>query len=378
MTIRLGRVAGIPIGANWTVLVIAWLICWSVATAALPDGYPDYGDGQYWAAGIAVAVLFFASLTGHELAHSLIAQRAGVTVTDITLWMLGGVSRFSDDADDARDELRIAVAGPVASFVFAAGFLFMAAAMSAAGLPELAVAVPALLVVLNVMLGAFNLLPAFPLDGGRVLRALLWKRWDDRLRATRAAAAIGRASGVGLVGLGIFLMTASVALDGIWLGFIGLFIVFASTVEAAEVENRELLAGVTVGDIMTRDPHTVPPDVSVEALLHDYVLRWHTSAYPVVGPDGVEGLVTLAQIRAVAADARRSTPVRAVARPVSDVVVAAPGDRVVGLLPRLASSPDRRALVVEGGTLVGIVSHTDLTRALEIRSMTAERSPSAG
>lgn len=369
MTFRLGRIAGIDIGFNWTVLVIAWLICFSVSTQTLPETTPGYSSGAYWGAGVVVSVLFFVSLLVHELAHSLLAQRAGVRVRDITLWMLGGVSRFENEADDAGIELRVAVVGPLSSLALAVGFGVLTSAFSLAGLPELVIAVPALLSGLNLILGLFNLLPAYPMDGGRVLRAALWKRHGDRLRATQTAAAAGRIAGWGFIVLGLVTVAGGAGFSGVWLVFIGGFLLFASTVERAGVESRELLAGVQVAGVMTPDPVTVPPDLTVADLIDRYVLASRVSAYPVVVDGRPSGLVTLSEVRGVAADARASTTVDRIARPVTEVPTPAPTDRLLDVLPELVASPSGRALVLEDGRLVGIVSHTDVTRAMEIRDL---------
>lgn len=211
------------------------------------------------------ALLFFASLLTHELAHSVVARRAGVEVKEITLWMLGGVAKLGGEADDPNDELAIAVAGPMTSFALGLGFSVIGTSLTLAGAPELVVAVPSLLGGLNIVLAVFNLLPAFPMDGGRVLRAALWRHHGDKLRATRTAAAAGRVLGSALIGLGIVMVMGGVAVSGVWMAFIGLFVLFASTVESTQSEQTELLGGVRVGEVMTPHPITAPARVSVAA-----------------------------------------------------------------------------------------------------------------
>jgi Zn-dependent protease len=369
-SLRIGKVAGIDIGFNWSFIVIAWLITWSLSSAALPETFPGHSDGAYWAAGISIAVLFFASLLTHELAHSLLARRSGVTVTEITLWMLGGVSKFESESETADDELQIAAVGPLTSLGLFFFFGVVATAGALLGLPELVVAVPSLVSALNLMIGVFNLVPAFPLDGGRVLRGFLWKRNGDKLAATRTAAQTGRILGSAMIAFGLIIVMGGAPFNGVWLAFIGLFILFAATVEATQSESQELLKGVLVGEVMTPDPFTVPAGVSVQELVDSYILKTRASAYPVLDDHGdLVGLVTLDRVRAVAPSDRVSTDVRSVACPRDALLLVTPDQALLDVLAPLSASREARALVVDGHRLVGIVSHTDVTRAMNLRSL---------
>src|SRR5256714_7596844 len=187
-SLSLGRIAGIRVGLNWSLVVVIALIAWTLATGSFPSAAPGQGAGAYWAAGLVAAVLFLASLLAHELAHSVVAQRLGVRVEGITLWLFGGVSRLSGDVRSSRAEALIAVVGPITSLVLAGLFFLVGAGVSAGYGPGLAATTAGWLGTINIILAVFNLLPAFPLDGGRVLRALLWGRTGDRIRATRIAA----------------------------------------------------------------------------------------------------------------------------------------------------------------------------------------------
>jgi CBS domain-containing protein len=255
-------------------------------------------------------------------------------------------------------------------------FGLIASLLAAFSAPELLVAVPLLLSTLNLALALFNLVPAFPLDGGRVLRGFLWRRHDDKVRATRAAAGIGRAFGWSMVAGGVALALTGVALSGVWLTFIGLFIVLASAAESADVEGRALLAGVLVGDVMTVAPFTCPAEVSVDELIHDYVLETRASAYPVMDGQRAVGLVTLDRVRAVTPGARAHTTVRSIMCPLDQVPQAHPPTPLLDLLPALVRSPESRALVFDQQRLVGIVSNTDVSRAVERRSLDPTGDPS--
>lgn len=373
-SIRFGRVAGIAIGINWSVLVIAALVTWGLADETLPTSYPGHSAAAYWAVATVASVIFFASLLAHELGHSIVARRHGVDVEAITLWMLGGVAKLEGGATNARDELRIAAVGPAVSMVLSFLFGLMALALDLVGAPELFVAAFGWLATINFVLAVFNLMPAFPLDGGRVLRALLWGAWHDQLRATRAAAASGRVFGYLMVVLGLFASMGGAGVSGVWFVFIGLFITFASTAEAAQTERDVLLGGLRVGDVMTSDPLTAPGTISVASLVDQYILRQHVSAYPVVDDLGRPvALMTLERVRAVPVERRSQTDVRTAAAPIDHVVVVAPDEPVQALIPRLARSREGRALVIDRGRLVGIVSHTDIIRALELRQLTPQR-----
>ncbi|HEX6567562.1 MAG TPA: site-2 protease family protein, partial [Acidimicrobiales bacterium] len=298
--IRFGRIAGVAVGASWSLLVVVMLITWTVAAGVLPAGETDYPTAVYWAVAAVTAVAFVASLLAHELAHAVVARSRGMPVEGITLWMFGGVSRLGGDAPDARSELRMAVVGPLTSL--ALGIVLVAAAigLGAAGAPVVAVDAVAWLGLMNVALAVFNMLPAFPLDGGRVLRALLWLRTGDPHRATTVASRAGVAFGYGLMALGALGFVGGMGVGGIWLLFLGWIVLEAARAELAGFELRALLGDARVADVMTPHPVTVPTGLSVDGLVHAYVARHRCSAFPVVRPDGTPvGLVTLSGVRHV-------------------------------------------------------------------------------
>ncbi len=370
-TIRFGRVAGIPIGVNWSVLLIAALIGWSLAASALPEIAPGETTVAYAVAGTVAAILFFASLLAHELAHSLVARRDGVAVDSITLWLLGGVSRFESEPSSAASELRIALAGPLTSFALALFFGLLEVVSESIHLPELVSGSLAWLSFINLVLGAFNLLPAYPLDGGRALRALAWRRSRDRIAATRLAARAGHVLAWCLIGLGMLVALTGLVVSGLWLVLIGWFIDNAGRAEANAVIERSVLGAVPVDHLMSANPVTVPGSLSVERLVHDYVLGRHHSAFPVIDDRGAAiGLVTLDQVRGVPPERRNEVTVAQIALPLDRVPVVAPTDSGVEALQRITATRTGRALVVDADhRLVGIVSNADLARALEIGSV---------
>lgn len=371
---RLGRIAGIPIGVNWSVLIIAALLAAGLAGGALPDEAAGYPTGVYWFVGTLTALAFFGSLLAHEMAHALIARRNGMPVEGITLWLLGGVSRLGGDAPSAPVELRMAIAGPATSLGLGLVLLGLAAAGGPLNAPRLVTVAVGWLGFINVVLGVFNLAPAFPLDGGRVLRALLWHIHGDRLRATATAAAAGRGFGYLLVAGGVLAATAGYVFNGLWFVLLGWFVVMAARSEQAQVTQHALLSGVRVRDVMSHDPVTAPPHLTVSQFLEHYVLARRYSAYPLVDDEGlVTGLVTLDRLRTVAPAERDTTEVGTIAFGPADVPSAAPDDSVETLIPGLLTSRSGRALVFEGNHLVGIVSRTDIAHTLERRALMVEQ-----
>ncbi|MGB8652015.1 MAG: site-2 protease family protein [Mycobacteriales bacterium] len=361
--VRLGRIAGIPIGMNLSVLVIFVLVVELVATQALPGAVKGYSTGAYYGAGVGVGLLFFASLLSHELAHAVVARRYGVKVEKITLWMLGGVAQLAGEPPTPSADLRIAAAGPLTSLAAGAVFFGCAAAGAALGGPDLLTAGFGWLAGINVLLGVFNLLPGAPLDGGRILRGLLWKRSHDRTRAALAADRAGRVLGMGLVGLGLAeLLFTTNPIGGIWLMLLGWFLVAAATGEAQATSQHSLLAGLTVRAVMSTDPVVLPSYQVVDAVLGRVLAEQH-AAYPVISFEGKPvGLVTTVQLARLPAPLRSERRVADLTIPLSQVPTAGPDEAFADVLDRAGGRLP--VLVLERGELIGIISATDTNRLL--------------
>jgi Zn-dependent protease/predicted transcriptional regulator len=360
--VRIGSIDGIPVKADWSLLVILWLLTWSLATGGLPALASGYSSGAYWLAAVLTSIAFFGSLLAHELSHSLVARRHGIQVRDITLWLLGGVSQLSKEPDNPADDFRVAFAGPLASLVFAAVSFVIGAVLDVAGASSLVVACFMWLATVNLILGLFNLIPAAPLDGGRVLRAILWRRTGDRTRASLSATKSGRVFGYILVALG-FVELLSSTWSGLWLVLLGWFLLGSAHAEENQIKLGRDLGGLRVRDVMTSHPITVPADTDVDTVLHDYVLRCHCSSFPVVDSGGqVVGLVTLSRLRSLAAHHRATSRVGDIAIPRKDVLQAGPDEMLLDVLRR-GDGSDSRILVFDDGALVGIVSAGDVMRA---------------
>jgi Zn-dependent protease/CBS domain-containing protein len=366
--VKLATIFGIDVRADWSVLIVFALLAWGLATVSLPSIASGYSNTAYWIVAIAITCLFLLSLLAHELSHSVVARRLGIRVRDITLWLFGGVSSLEDEARTPRGDFQIAFAGPATSIVIGVVAGAIGGFVALFNGPPLIVAGIEWLAGINILLAIFNLIPAAPLDGGRVLRAYLWYRSGDHDAASIKAARAGNVFGWLLIALGVLDFMAGGDIGGIWFVFLGWFLLAASRGEEMQVLTQHALHDVRVGDIMTRSPVTAPAAMSVADVLDRFMLVHHGSAFPVVDDGGrVVGLVTLKQAKAVSPSQRPSTRIDAVATPIADVTVARPDEPIVATLRR-ATTNDGRVLVFEGGALVGIVTPSDVSRAVAART----------
>jgi Zn-dependent protease len=361
-SLRFGRIAGIPVGASWSALLIAGLIAWSLAGRLLPVQAPGLAPAAYWLAGTAGAVLFLASLLAHEVGHAVVARRAGLRVRGITLWLLGGVAQLEDEPANPRDELRVAMVGPAVSLALAAGFGLAAAALAVAGGPAVAVAVVAWLAVGNAALALFNLLPAAPLDGGRVLRGLLWRRHGNRVRASVTATTAGVWVGGALVVYGLLGSVADWGFGSLWTALVGWFLVVAARQERDHARLRADLGGLRADQVMTPAPPAAPAWFTVDAFLRTYIEPWRAAALPLRGFDGhPAGVVTAAALYAVPRERRHLVRAGDVAIPMAALVLVTPDQPVADLPARLAGGRTL-AVVVAGGQAVGLIGQSELAR----------------
>lgn len=294
-TLSLGRIAGVRVGLNWSVLVIVGLVTVMLAEGRFPDVHPGHSTWEYWALALLAAVVFLASLLAHELAHAVVARRNGVEVDGITLWMLGGVARLHSEARTPGAELRIAAVGPLTSAAAGGAFLGLAVWLDILHASGLVVEAVAWLAGINIVLAVFNSIPAAPLDGGRLLRAYIWHRTGDPLRATRGATAAGRMLGWFMIVTGFAATFLVGDLSGLWPALIGWFLIATATGEERQAELRGVLDDIPVSRVMTRDPVTVPTTTTLAAFLAEGPFgHYRHSAFPAVGPDGTAaGLVTV-------------------------------------------------------------------------------------
>jgi Zn-dependent protease/CBS domain-containing protein len=365
-TFSLGRISGIRIGVNWSVLLIVALLAYGLAAGEFPAAAPRHPVAEYVVAALLTAVAYMGSLLAHELAHSLVARRNGLQVEGITLWLLGGVSRLQGEAPSPGAEIRIAGVGPLVSLILGGAFLLLAWLVHAAGVRGVLVVALAWLGGINLLLAVFNVIPAAPLDGGRLLRAVLWRLTGDRFKAAAWSAQAGQVFGWILVVVAAYLVLVRREYNWIWFALIGWFLISAATSEGQQAMLQSRLRTVAVREIMTAHPVTVPGSATVAWFLDDFLPRHRHSAFPVEAGDGqTVGLVTVHRVNQVPAAERGRTTLRDAACPLSDVARATPDEPVADVLPRLNANSENRALVFTDGHLAGIVSPADISRALE-------------
>ena len=362
--LTLGRLGGVQIRIHWSWIIVFALIVWTLAATVFPSQNPEPSDGVHLAMAVAAALLFFASVLLHELGHAWQARRDGLEIDGITLWLFGGVAQFKGAFPSPGAEFRIAIAGPLVTLVLSGGFLSLALA----GLPSAVDGVAAWLGYINLTLLVFNLIPALPLDGGRVLRAALWRARGDLGWATRVAADVGRGFGYLFIALGVLMFIVEGSFSGAWLAFIGWFLLQAATAEARYVATEQALAGLRVRDLMVRSPVVVDADVTVGRFMDEVASSRRFTTYPVVDNGRPIGLLAFSSVAAVPRaewDVRR---VRESMIPLDEVPLLTEDGKAVDALAELSSRPGaNRGLVVDNGDLDGLLSITDLARALEAR-----------
>ena len=367
-SIRIGRLAGIPIGVQPLWVVIVALITFSLGAVYYPEQVSGISPALAYALGLASALLLFASILLHELGHAVVARRHGVEIEEIDLWLLGGVARMKGYPKAAGDELRFALAGPAVTLAIAVLFGAVALALPSSA-PAGLRAVIEYQAFVNAAILVFNLLPAFPLDGGRVARALIWGRSGDLSKATAVAASIGRAFGWGMIVFGL-LATAAGAPGGIWLAVVGFFVIAAAKAEEGGLRVRIAFEGREAGRFMSFPAVGVPAAASVEEAVEDFFVRHRYSAFPVLDGGRLVGLIDLAAVERVAADRRRSTTAAEAAFLEPTLVIDEHQD-VAELLERPAFQRVGRAIVRTADGRIGILSVTDVNRALRALDLKA-------
>ncbi|HKD33997.1 MAG TPA: site-2 protease family protein [Gaiellaceae bacterium] len=373
-SVRLGRIAGIEFGVNWSWLVVFALLVWTLASGIFPSTNPGLSKGTYIAAAIVAAFLFFVSLLLHEFGHALQARREGIEIDGITLWLFGGVARFKGSFPSAGAEFRVAVAGPLVSL--ALGVLFVLIALIN-GIPSVVDGAVSWLGYINLSLLAFNLIPAPPLDGGRILHAALWRWRGDFAWATRVAANVGRGFGYLLIAAGIAMFIFQGSFSGAWLAFLGWFLLNAATAEARYLLTQQALRGLRVGDVMTSNPVVVSPDTTLGEFMDRVAFSQRHTTYPVVENGKVVGLLPFRCVANVPRGEWDTRRVRDCLVPLDKVPVLREDEAAVDALAELSQSSGGHGLVVSNGGLAGIVSTSDLARALDARPRRGTSTPSS-
>jgi Zn-dependent protease/predicted transcriptional regulator len=367
-TIEIFKVAGIQIAIDYSWLIVFALILGSLALGYFPANYPGYSTGSYWLVGLVATILFFASVLAHELCHALMGNHLGEEVHRITLFIFGGMAELEHEPKSGIDELKIAAVGPLSSLVIAGIFWLIARGVAATPATALWESVFSYLAFINLALALFNLLPGFPLDGGRLLRAGLWMRWGDLRRATAAAADWGNTIAWGLIALGALEIFAGGLIGGLWLMFIGLFLRGAASSGYQHMVLEQVLSGARVRDIMVRDPIILGPDETVADAIENYFLHYGFGGFPVAADGKIMGVVTLAQVRECPASQRAGRLINQVMRPVDHTIEIAPGAGVIDAIRQMAVANIGRLLVIDQGKLVGLITRTGVTRYVHTKT----------
>lgn len=364
---RLFRIFGFELKLDLSWVFIALLISWSLAHGYFPELYEGLPAKTYWSMGIIGAFGLFFSIVFHELSHSLVARRYGIPITGITLFILGGVAELEEEPKSAKAEFVMAIAGPIASLLLAGIFRVVTLIGVALELSEPLIGVVRYLAMMNMVLALFNLVPAFPLDGGRVFRAAVWHWTGDLRRATRVASQSGTVFAYVLMGLGLLQMMTGSLVIGIWWFVIGMFLQGAATASYHQMLTRRVLEGETVRRFMTPDPVTVPPHLPILKLVEDYIYRYHHDMFPVLEDSRLIGCVTTGQVKETPKDRWGDLTVREITVPCSDDNTIEADKDAVKALARINRTRMGRLMVTENGRLVGIIALKDILKLLALK-----------
>jgi Zn-dependent protease/predicted transcriptional regulator len=365
-SLQLGRIIGIPIRLHVSWFLIAILITWTLAAGYFPQEYPGWSATTYWLVGAVTAVLFFASVLIHELGHSVLALREKVPVKGITLFIFGGVAEIGREPPTAGAEFRIAIAGPLSSLGLAALFSGLGATLT----DSAALAAPlAYLGRINLLLAVFNMIPGFPLDGGRVLRAALWAFGGSFERATKWASRAGRVVAYGfiLVGASQILLGGGL-LNGLWIAFIGWFLNNAAESSYQQVRLRDMLRGVKASSVMTQECMTVPSSLGVDRLVEDHVLSEGQRCFFVADNGSMEGLITLHNLRTVPAEQRQGLTTAQVMTRIDGLLRAHPEDDVWRVLQQMDENDVNQVPVMDNGSFLGMITRERLLHDIRLRA----------
>jgi Zn-dependent protease len=364
-SLRIGRVAGIDIYINVSWLIILVLLTFSLAIDWFPMTYPGQSFSIYLVLGFIATLLLFVSVLLHELAHSLVARRRGLAVKNIVLFVFGGVSNIEQEPKSAGVEFQMAFVGPLTSLLIGAisyGLFLLVGRWSGA-----LAAILSYLTIANVFLGVFNLLPGFPLDGGRVLRSIIWRITGSTSKATRIATTVGQIVAFLFILYGIWLFFTGATFSGIWLGFIGWFLLSAAQAARTQVALEETFGNVTVGQMMKPDPMTVPANISLQKLVDEHFLPQGLRSALVMQGNQLAGLISLSDVRHVPRDQWPQTPVGFSMTPIERLQVTSPQQSLKEVLPTMISQDINQLPVVQDGRLVGILNRDAIIRSLEVR-----------
>jgi Zn-dependent protease/CBS domain-containing protein len=369
-SLRIARIAGIDIGIHYTWILIFVLVGWSLAVGYFPVNYPGWETWLYWMTSILAAILLFVSVIIHELAHSLVAKSRGLPVKSITLFLLGGVSNLETEPEKPGVEFAVAIVGPLSSVAIAAvcwvlNYFNLIPFGSGRAIAEY-------LIIVNVLLAAFNILPGFPLDGGRVLRAIIWGATNDLKKATNIASIVGQVCGWIMIAAGVFITLTADLMSGIWLVFIGWFLNSAAEASRRELELRSLWLNVRVNSVMNDKPEIIEPGAAIEKLVNEIYIRRGLRYAPVAEEGRLQGIVTLADIKKIPMGEWRNTPVSSIMTR-QPLKVVKPEDNMSTAVQLMAEYSLDQLPVVVDDRIVGMLGRADIIRYVQIHNELGRR-----
>ncbi len=358
---KVATIMGIPIRLHFSWFVVFGLITWSLSTRYFPKAAPDIPVASYWIKGTLAALLLFASVVFHELSHSYIAQKYRIPITSITLFIFGGVAQMSGEPPHPKAEFRMAIAGPISSFLLA-GLFFLTSANTVGGTRALF----SYLAQINFFLGAFNLIPGFPMDGGRVLRSILWSRTKDFFYATQKASTIGKRIAIFFIIFGTFLFFSGSS-SGLWPMLIGWFLYMAAQSSAQQATLQAVLSGIKVKDVMVRDIVTLGPLITLDEAVDNYFLRCSYGGFPVIDDGKFLGIITLKEIKDVPRENWRKVKVSDVFIPHNKKWEISQGADVMKALELMIKDDKGRVVVMENDKVIGLITRNGIARYLQIK-----------
>ncbi len=369
-SIPIGRIFGISVRLHYSWFLIFALITWALAANYFPATYPSWSLAMKIGAGLITSLLFFGSVLFHELMHSLVALREGIQIQSITLFVLGGVSQMTGEPKTAGDEFRMAGAGPLSSLVLGGVFLgiYFALRGTNTDTAQFGAAIAYYLGLINILLGVFNLIPGFPLDGGRVLRSLLWWRGKNLKSATRTASNIGRAFGFLFIFGGVWLIFSGNLFNGIWLAFIGWFLESAAAGSYRQMLLQDMLKGHVASDVMSQDCAVVSPDITIERLVNENILTSRHRCFPVISDGHVMGMITMYDVRSVPREQWGTKSVRQAMTTLGSLKSVSPNEDLNSVLRMMTQDDIDQVPVISEGKIVGMVGRDNILNFINTRT----------
>ncbi len=362
------KVAGVQIAIDFSWIIIFVLVLWSLSAGYFPELHPGYPRSEYWLVGAAATILFFASIVTHELAHAIVANGLGQPIDRISLFIFGGMAHLGHEPTSARDEIKIAAAGPLTSFVLGGFFAALPHVLKLYGPYPMWASVFDYLGFINFALGLFNLLPGFPLDGGRILRAMFWARSGDFRQATARASEWGQGVAYGLIFLGALEIFTGSLIGGLWLIFIALFLKGAASSSYQSLVMEQVLGSVRVRDLMVREPITIDGATTVADAVDQHFMRHGHGGYPVMSDGHVVGLIALSQVRECPVEERATKRISDVMRPIDPAIVINTDVPVSNALRQMSQSDSGRLLVMDQDRLTGLITRSAIAHFVMLRS----------